>query len=30
LPAVRLSLRGVWDVKRRRILLPARRRARQH
>jgi adenine deaminase len=26
LPAVRLSAQGVWDVKRRRILLPARRR----
>jgi len=26
LPAVRLTARGVWDVKRRRILLPARRR----
>ena len=27
LPAVRLSPRGVWDVKRKRVLLPARRRA---
>jgi adenine deaminase len=26
LPAVRLSPRGVWDVKRSRVLLPARRR----
>jgi adenine deaminase len=26
LPAVRLSAQGVWDVKRRRILLPSRRR----
>jgi adenine deaminase len=29
LPAVRLSTRGVWDVKRRRILLPARPRPRR-
>jgi adenine deaminase len=28
LPSVRLSPRGVWDVKRTRVLLPARRRAR--
>lgn len=28
LPAVRLTPRGVWDVKRARVLLPARRRAR--
>ena len=28
LPAVRLSPRGVWDVKRTRVLLPSRRRAR--
>src|SRR6185436_19874236 len=27
LPAVRLSPRGVWDVKRSRVLLPSRRRA---
>jgi len=26
LPAVRLSPRGVWDVKRGRVLLPSRRR----
>jgi adenine deaminase len=28
LPAVRLTPRGVWDVKRSRVLLPARRRVR--
>jgi hypothetical protein len=29
LPSVRLTADGVWDVKRRRILRPSRRRARR-